>query len=213
MRRFRSPFPLPLHLFSFSAYIINARVRTHIYCTIIISLILPRLRSNCDLSKRIHRCLQSMCANSCYLPASPFVCSDSSATFASLLGSYSRWFAFVEVLRCPPSSAVTFCAHTSLNSGWDRGLSSGNATSRRSLGNLFKSRSRHYAHRRVRASAVSVVLMRATDASLKKWTPAVQRRAPDNIVSSDYTTAKVFVPSYEKYVGSVSKFTSNTEIL
>jgi len=31
------------------------------------------------------------------------------------------------------------------------------------------------------------------------WEAAVPHKAPDNLVSSKYTTAKVFVPSYEKY--------------
>ncbi|CAL1684968.1 unnamed protein product [Lasius platythorax] len=40
--------------------------------------------------------------------------------------------------------------------------------------------------------------MNATDVRLKTWTPAVPRKQPDNIVSSSYTTARVFVASYEK---------------
>ncbi|XP_029171784.1 trichohyalin-like, partial [Nylanderia fulva] len=41
--------------------------------------------------------------------------------------------------------------------------------------------------------------MNATDIRpFKTWTPAAPRRQPDNIVSSSYTTTRVFVPSYEK---------------
>ncbi|GAB1868917.1 hypothetical protein CAJAP_09996 [Camponotus japonicus] len=40
--------------------------------------------------------------------------------------------------------------------------------------------------------------MNATDIRFKRWTPAVPRKIPDNIVSSSYTTTRVFVPSYEK---------------
>lgn len=41
--------------------------------------------------------------------------------------------------------------------------------------------------------------MNATNGRLRAWAPAVPCKIPDNIVSSKYTTAKVFVPSYEKY--------------
>ncbi|XP_043464286.1 uncharacterized protein LOC122499830 [Leptopilina heterotoma] len=30
------------------------------------------------------------------------------------------------------------------------------------------------------------------------WTPATPLKTPDHIISSDYTKAKIFVPSYEK---------------
>ena len=30
------------------------------------------------------------------------------------------------------------------------------------------------------------------------WTPATPCKYPDNLISSDYAKAKIFVPSYEK---------------
>ncbi|XP_015126855.1 uncharacterized protein LOC107048276 [Diachasma alloeum] len=40
--------------------------------------------------------------------------------------------------------------------------------------------------------------MTNANANLKSWTPAVSAKHPDNIVSSEFTTAKIFRPSYEK---------------
>ncbi|XP_076621481.1 uncharacterized protein LOC143341948 [Colletes latitarsis] len=37
-----------------------------------------------------------------------------------------------------------------------------------------------------------------TDTKVKAWTPTVSCKIPDNIISSQFATKKVFVPSYEK---------------
>ncbi|KAI4476386.1 PREDICTED: uncharacterized protein LOC106791428 [Polistes canadensis] len=37
-----------------------------------------------------------------------------------------------------------------------------------------------------------------TEAKLKSWTPSQSCKIQDKIISSDYTTKKTFIPSYEK---------------
>ncbi|XP_076682757.1 uncharacterized protein LOC143376380 [Andrena cerasifolii] len=37
-----------------------------------------------------------------------------------------------------------------------------------------------------------------SDAKVKAWAPSVPCKIPDNIVSSEFTSMKVFVPSYER---------------
>lgn len=40
----------------------------------------------------------------------------------------------------------------------------------------------------------------STDTKVKTWSPAVPCKIPDNIISSQFASQKVFIPSYEKYV-------------
>ncbi|RLU25533.1 hypothetical protein DMN91_001689 [Ooceraea biroi] len=51
--------------------------------------------------------------------------------------------------------------------------------------------------------------MNATDVRPKAWAPAVPRKIPDNIVSSKYTAAKVFIPSYEKESPRIERLLAN----
>lgn len=39
-----------------------------------------------------------------------------------------------------------------------------------------------------------------TGCDVKTWTPALSCKVPDHIISSQFASKKVFVPSYEKYV-------------
>ncbi|KAL2718340.1 putative inactive protein kinase [Vespula squamosa] len=42
------------------------------------------------------------------------------------------------------------------------------------------------------------MVLSGIDAKIKAWTPQTSYKFQDNIISSDHTTTKPFVPSYEK---------------